>query len=222
MKANFDLIPFATDTAPAIEITGAIERQDNQLTIEYKLVSQLKKRSRSPKGLAPEGASVEGVQSPKAWQSQSRSVSQEKPPTEKNNVLPIIIPPLDLKPIRQKNLWEHTCCEIFLGLPNSTQYWEFNLSPTGNWNVYHLLDYRQNLTEESAFSALPFQVSQKEDSWQLQLTVDLHKIISAKQNLIVGVTAVIEDRANQLSYWALSHPGKHPDFHHRDAFILEL
>jgi hypothetical protein len=109
-----------------------------------------------------------------------------------------------------------------LGLPDSTQYWEFNLSPAGHWNVYHLLDYRQNLTEEKAFEALPFQVTQEENYWQLQLKVDLHKIISPKQNLAVGVTAVIEEEANQLSYWALSHPGKEPDFHHRNAFILEL
>ncbi|MGL5831982.1 MAG: DOMON-like domain-containing protein [Waterburya sp.] len=188
MKANFDLIPFATDAAPAIEITGGIERQDNQLTIEYKLASKLKKRS----------------------------------PRNRDSPLPMISPPLVQNPSRQRDLWEHTCCEFFLGFPDSTQYWEFNLSPSGHWNVYHLLDYRQNLTEEPAFDALPFQVSQREDYCQLQLKIDLSKIISPEQNLAVGVTAVIEDRTNQLSYWALSHPGKEPDFHHRDAFILEL
>jgi hypothetical protein len=188
MKANFALIPFATNTAPDIEITGAIERQDNQLNIEYKLVSKLQARS----------------------------------PREINSPLPMIIPTIAPTPTRQRDLWEHTCCEFFLGLPDSTQYWEFNLSPSGHWNVYRLLDYRQNLTEEPAFDALPFQMSQEENYWQLQLEVDLPKIIPPEQNLAVGITAVIEERPNQLSYWALSHPGKEPDFHHRDAFILEL
>jgi hypothetical protein len=196
MKANFALIPFATDSAPAIEITGGIERRDNQLTVEYKLASKLKERLGDPYAL--------------------------RSPREKNSPLPIIISSLAPTPTRQRDLWEHTCCEFFLGLPDSTQYWEFNLSPAGHWNVYHLLDYRQNLTEEPAFDALPFQVSQEEDYWQLQLKVDLPKIISPKQNLAVGVSTVIEDRTNQLSYWALSHPGKVPDFHYRDAFILEL
>jgi hypothetical protein len=188
MKASFALIPFATDTAPPIEITGGIERQDNQLTVEFKLASKPKERS----------------------------------PRERNSPLPIIIPTIASTPTRQRDLWEHTCCEFFLGLPDSTQYWEFNLSPSGHWNVYQLMDYRQSLTEEEAFDVLLLQVSQEENYWQLQLKVDLSKIISPKQNLVVGVTAVIEDQANQLSYWALSHPGKEPDFHHRDAFILEL
>jgi hypothetical protein len=187
MKANFVLIPFAVDAAPKIDISGTIERRDNQLTIEYKLAAKPQEQS-----------------------------SRDK------TTLPMIIPSIFQKPIRQGNLWEHTCCEFFLGLPDSTQYWEFNLSPAGHWNVYHLLDYRQNLTEEKAFAALPFQISQEEDFWQLQLEVDLHKIVSLRQKLVMGVSAVIEDQANQLSYWALSHPGKHPDFHHRDAFILEL
>jgi hypothetical protein len=196
MKANFDLIPFATDTAPAIEITGEIERRDNQLTVQYKLASKPKERLDD----------LYALRSPK----------------ESKNPLPMIILPLAQSPTRQRDLWEHTCCEFFLGLPDSTQYWEFNLSPAGHWNVYQLLDYRQNLTEDQAFDALPFQVSQGENYWQLQLKVDLSKIISPKQNLVVGVTAVIEDQTNQLSYWALAHPGKEPDFHHRDAFILEL
>ena len=33
---------------------------------------------------------------------------------------------------------------------------------------------------------------------------------------------VIEDRAGQLSYWALKHPREEPDFHHADGFVLSL
>jgi hypothetical protein len=195
MKAEFALIPFAADSSPAIDITGSIERRENLFKIEYKLA--LKPQERLSLHLSC-GSLRGGIS------------------------LPAIISPIIPNPTRQKNLWEHTCCEFFLGLPDSTQYWEFNLSPAGHWNVYHFLDYRQNITEEPAFAALPFQVSQELDFWQLQLEVDLHKIVSPRQKLAVGVTAVIEDQTKQLSYWALSHPGKEPDFHHRDAFTLKL
>ncbi|MEL6578574.1 MAG: DOMON-like domain-containing protein [Cyanobacteria bacterium J06621_12] len=133
----------------------------------------------------------------------------------------IIVPQAAASPLRQFDLWEHTCCEFFLGIPNSTEYWEFNLSPAGHWNVFHFLNYRQNIAEEMAFNCLPFQVSSSGRGLQLSLKLDLSKIIASEQSLAVGITAVIEDQAG-LSYWALSHPNKEADFHLRDSFIIEL
>ncbi len=40
--------------------------------------------------------------------------------------------------------------------------------------------------------------------------------------LVVGLSAVIEDDAGRLSYWALKHPPGKPDFHHGDSFALEI
>jgi hypothetical protein len=40
--------------------------------------------------------------------------------------------------------------------------------------------------------------------------------------LRIGASAVIEDDGGALSYWALRHPPGKPDFHHPDAFALEL
>ena len=38
----------------------------------------------------------------------------------------------------------------------------------------------------------------------------------------IGLSAVIEEEDGTISYWALRHaPGK-PDFHHPDAFAMEL
>jgi hypothetical protein len=33
---------------------------------------------------------------------------------------------------------------------------------------------------------------------------------------------VIEEKSGLLSYWALKHPPGKPDFHHPDAFALEV
>jgi hypothetical protein len=40
--------------------------------------------------------------------------------------------------------------------------------------------------------------------------------------LSLALSAVIEDSAGTLSYWALRHPAGKPDFHHPQAFALEL
>ena len=38
----------------------------------------------------------------------------------------------------------------------------------------------------------------------------------------LGLSAVIEETNGRRSYWALAHGGAKPDFHHADAFALEL
>lgn len=125
-------------------------------------------------------------------------------------------------PNRQYGLWKHTCFEFFLGIKDSTKYWEFNLSSAGHWNVFYFTDYRQDIAEEMAFNSLPFQVKQQSDLLHLNLEFNLDRIISPKQNLEVGITTVVEDQEQTLSYWALSHPAKEADFHHRHAFIINL
>lgn len=125
-------------------------------------------------------------------------------------------------PLRKHQLWEDTCFEFFLGMQNSPGYWEFNLSPSGDWNVYRFDNYRQGMQAETAFSALPFIVQQQGDSLQLTLEFDLDKIIPLEQALEVAITTVIKRRNGEVTYWALIHQGAEADFHRRDSFILEL
>ena len=134
----------------------------------------------------------------------------------------LIIPATAPRPTRQPDLWEHTCFEFFLRLKNSTKYWEFNLSPAGHWNVFRFSNYRQGMTEEIAFASLPFQVLRQADLLQLDLEVNLDKIIFPEQQLEVSITTVVENCDRQLSYWALTHCGTEADFHHQDSFILDL
>ena len=132
------------------------------------------------------------------------------------------LPQIITQPTRQFNLWEHTCFEFFLGLKGSSQYWEFNLSPTGHWNVFRFPNYRHDITEEMSFNSLPFHSARQNNSLELNLEIDLSLIVSAQQDLEVGITAVVEATKAQLSYWALIHPGTEADFHRRDSFKIDL
>ncbi len=42
------------------------------------------------------------------------------------------------------------------------------------------------------------------------------------QDWQIGLSAVIEEKAGAMSYWALNHPPGKPDFHHKDCFALTL
>jgi hypothetical protein len=134
----------------------------------------------------------------------------------------LVIPGPAGTPARRRGLWEATCFEFFLGAKNSPGYWEFNLSPAGDWNVYRFAGYRQGLSEESALVALDFSVRRRPDRLEVALELGMGELVAADQPLELAVAAVLEFRDRGLTYWALTHPGARADFHRRDSFQLEL
>ena len=129
--------------------------------------------------------------------------------------------PADVR-LRKNRLWEESCFEFFLAPVTSDHYWEFNLSPSGHWNVYRFTSCRQGMREETAFTTLPFSILLNSDSLQLSLEVELDTVVSADQALKIGISAVIKTINGRMTFWALTHPGSQPDFHRRDAFIIDL
>jgi len=138
------------------------------------------------------------------------------------NLQEVIIPgPADM-PARKNALWEETCFEFFIAARDSPRYREFNLSPTGHWNVFRFAAYRKGMQEDTAFASLPFSVRRQSDALSLSLKIALDEILHRDQSLDVGISAVIKYRDGMMSYWSLSHPGPQADFHRRDAFLIEL
>jgi len=134
----------------------------------------------------------------------------------------VVIPAPADTPDRKDALWEETCFEFFVAIPNSDRYWEFNLSPAGHWNVYSFKSYRRDMQEEPAFTSLPFSTERQPDALRLSLELNLDKIILTDQVLRIAISAVIKPLDGKITYWALTHPGLQADFHCKDSFILEL
>lgn len=131
-----------------------------------------------------------------------------------------IAPPANT-PSRKHELWQDTCFEFFVGIKDSERYWEFNLSPSGDWNVYRFDGYRQGMQEEAAFTNLPFWIEQS-NIFTLRLNLNLDTIVLPNQGIEVAITTVIKQKNNQVTYWALAHKGTQPDFHIRDSFVIKL
>jgi hypothetical protein len=115
--------------------------------------------------------------------------------------------------------------EFFLAAAGNSDYWEYNLSPSGDWNVYHLDGYRKGLAEEPAYKQLPLNVMRDDKQLSLSLTCELPPALAtptAAAGLEVGVSAVLQSSSGELTYWAVAHPGGAPDFHHREGFCLKL
>jgi hypothetical protein len=137
------------------------------------------------------------------------------------NTEDVLLPPVSLTPSRKDELWKRTCFEFFLAIKDQPGYWEFNMSPSGDWNVYRMDAYRRvGFRVEIAISELPFEFKKELDNFLLETAVDLTGILRPQEELQMGIAAILQTKDGNETYWALTHPAPHPDFHLRDSFIL--
>ena len=125
---------------------------------------------------------------------------------------------------RTDGLWRHTCFEAFIGHTGGCEYWEYNLSPSGAWASYQFSAYREGMSPLMKGAPPVLRPHAGEDTLALDVTLDLTWLARspAGVGLRLGLSAVIEDRARVLSYWALKHPCEKPDFHHADGLAIDL
>jgi hypothetical protein len=123
---------------------------------------------------------------------------------------------------RRDLLWQHTCLEAFIGLPGGP-YYEFNLSPSTQWQAARFAGYRSGKEIALEIAAAPIETRLGPERYTLRAALELDRLnLPRDAAWRLGLSAVIEDTEARISYWALAHaPGK-PDFHHTDAFALDL
>lgn len=128
--------------------------------------------------------------------------------------------PTPATPVEPERLWAHTCCEVFLARDGAAAYREYNFSPSGQWAGYGFAAYRQR--DALALPPPGCDWQRREGVLALSVTLPMAALPSGDGALRLSLTAVLEGRDGALSYWALAHPAGHPDFHHRDGFVLAL
>jgi len=134
----------------------------------------------------------------------------------------VVIPQRTHPPTRRDELWTSTCLELFIREKGASPYWELNLSPNGDWNIYKFSDYRSNLTPEPDDQGLDCVIHNAEDILELKLVYPLPRDLERSLNIEVAICAVIQFKQGPISYWALNHGGAEADFHRRDGFVLSL
>lgn len=134
----------------------------------------------------------------------------------------LLIPPQVKAPMRKGRLWEETCFECFIGMDDTTRYWEINLSPAGHWNIYQFEDYRFGMKEASGCCVLPSISEVAADRFKIRCTVDLNALGLATTGIRVGLSAILKTTDSKVQHWAIVHPGPVADFHRRDGFVVNL
>ncbi|MDX2236692.1 MAG: DOMON-like domain-containing protein [Hyphomonadaceae bacterium] len=160
----------------------------------------------------------------------------------------IVWPPLRASE-HADGLWKTTCFEAFLRRPGEAAYVELNFSPSTQWAAYRFDRTREGMRDLDGV-APTFGVSRSDlaqtrahpndrastpldrdgpspargpsDGFELAVQIDLASALDAHAPWRLALAAVIEDVRGAKTYWALAHPVAQPDFHHPDAFVLDL
>ena len=132
-----------------------------------------------------------------------------------------VLVPGPTAPGRADDLWRHTCFEAFIRTGAGPGYHEVNLSPSGEWAVYGFDDYRQGRTLPAGVASESVLRASDDDHLALTAILRLDDLDPALA-WSIGLSAVVEDADDGVSYWALAHPSDTPDFHHPDSFTLTL
>jgi len=120
------------------------------------------------------------------------------------------------------HLWQHTCLEAFVARPGETHYREFNFSPSGQYAEYHFSEERVGVDPTPKPLAPALHWTFTEEQVDLVAQVTLSGLAVGHQDLLIGLSAVLEGANGQLTYWALGHPKNRPDFHDRKGWSLRL
>jgi hypothetical protein len=123
-----------------------------------------------------------------------------------------------------EQLWQHTCCELFLRVQAAEPYHEFNFSPSGEWAAYAFGRYRQGGLLKDAELDPQVHASATAETLELGATVRLERLSGshADVRLALAIATVIETCDGSRSHWAVAHLADKPDFHHPGAFALTI
>ena len=135
---------------------------------------------------------------------------------------PVLWPSAKQTACRRDGIWQSTCMELFISTPSMQRYWEYNFCPSGDWNIYQLSGYRSNLQADANCRQPSITQRTQSGGYELAVITQLPAALVDQQELILAITAVVEQRNGQCSYWAMHHGGSEADFHRRDGFQLRL
>jgi len=135
-----------------------------------------------------------------------------------------LVIPATAPPVHTDDLWRHTCFETFVAAGSSPEYCEFNFSPSTQWAAYSFARYREEMEPLECSASIPVEVRQTNERMELEARISSMALrtLPGDGAIRIALAAVVEEKHDRLSYWALAHPSSSPDFHHPGSFMLHL
>lgn len=131
--------------------------------------------------------------------------------------------PATAQALRADGLWQHSCFEAFLRADDADSYHEFNFAPSRAWAAYRFTDRRAGRTSP-VMTTPAIQDERATDSFGLCAVLPVGELpeLARASTIHAGIAAIIEEEHGTLSYWALAHAAREPDFHDPATFTLAL
>ena len=131
--------------------------------------------------------------------------------------------PAQAEALRTDSLWQHSCFEAFLKADGSDSYYEFNFAPSGAWAAYRFAARRQD-RELPALAPPSIECRRDAGTFAMNVSQPLAALpeLDGAPTIEAGLAAVVETARGLLSYWALAHGAREPDFHDPATFLCRL
>lgn len=135
-----------------------------------------------------------------------------------------LVVPVSASGARKDDLWKRTCFEAFICIPGGDAYYELNLSPSTEWAAYRFDGFRAGMANAEGAVTPRLEWITTRDGYELHALADLSGLVGLPDDSPwrLGLTAVIEDGPDQLSYWALTHPPGVQDFHNAAGWTAQV
>ena len=109
-----------------------------------------------------------------------------------------------------EDLWKKTCFECFFFDTNSDKYFEVNVSPDGQYDLFSFEKYRQKSSTPAPIEISELIIEKDQDFVSVSLQIK-HKL-NTKHSLF---PTVILDTPSEQLFFALKHQDSKPNFHKR-------
>jgi len=119
-------------------------------------------------------------------------------------------------PKRANELWKATCFELFLANSKKDEYYEFNISPSLAWNLYHLSTYRAEPKEVELLVEPVIKITKENGCYRVDFELKGFALSSFDR---VNLTAILLTKEGERTFWSLKKMQGSPDFHERGYFI---
>lgn len=132
----------------------------------------------------------------------------------------VMLPPFTGRK-RADELWQTTCCEMFVQPLEGAAYAEFNFSPSEAWAAYDFSDWRDDMAERPISHDPVITPRPGRNLLFVDVAIPLHDLPALPAAL--SLTAVIEEQGGTKSFWAMAHANpERPDFHDPACFAARL